>query len=135
MQSTGAVPPPQRYRMVWRWSLVVVYAACIFVLSSIPGHAFPGVRISDKLIHIGEYGLLGVLLCRALGGHLIIWPRARIALWSAVIASLYGATDELHQLFVPQRVADLSDLAADGLGAMLAAWGWLKASTRWTWVR
>jgi VanZ family protein len=49
--------------------------------------------------------------------------------------SVYGATDELHQLFVPQRSTELSDVVADSLGAALAAWVWLKASIRWRWLR
>jgi len=136
MPKTDAVPPPlRRSSVMWRWGLLAGYMACIFVLSSIPGHTLPGVQISDKLIHAGEYGLLGVCMCRALSGQMTAWPRTRIALLSALIATLYGATDEFHQLFVPQRSASLSDLVADGLGAALAAWGWHRAAARWPWLQ
>ena len=66
--------PPQRYKVVWRWVLLGGYAACIFALSSIPGQALPTVHVSDKLIHTGEYGLLGILMCRALTAQLPTWP-------------------------------------------------------------
>ncbi len=46
------------------------------------------------------------------------------AWWSR--RSLYGVSDEVHQLFVPRRQFDVRDLAADavGAGARPAAW-WL----------
>jgi VanZ family protein len=34
-----------------------------------------------------------------------------------ILASVYAATDEWHQLFVPQRSADVADWAADVVGA------------------
>jgi len=100
-----------------------------------PGQALPSVRVSDKLIHIGEFGLLGLLMCRALTAHLPTWPRSRIALLSFLAALFYGASDELHQLFVPARSAELADLAADSLGVTLAVWGWFKLTAHWTWLR
>jgi VanZ family protein len=39
----------------------------------------------------------------------------------AVVASLYGVTDELHQAFVPNRSCDLRDWVADTLGGALGA--------------
>src|SRR5574341_1204407 len=124
---------PQRYKVFWRWVLLGGYLVCIFALSSIPGQALPHVRVSDKLIHTGEYGLLGLLMCRALTAQLTTWPRSRIALLSLLVAIFYGATDEFHQLFVPARSAELADLAADSVGVTLAVWGWLIVGARWTW--
>jgi len=100
-----------------------------------PGQALPSVRVSDKLIHMGEFGLLGILMCRALTAQLPTWPRSRIALLSLLAAICYGASDEFHQLFVPARSAELTDVAADSVGITLAVWGWLKVGTRWTWLR
>jgi len=126
---------PRRYKVFWRWGFLVGYTAGIFLLSAIPGHALPTVRVSDKLIHAVEFGLLAVLLCRALRVSVTTWSHSRIIFVSALIAIFYGATDEFHQLFVPQRSAELVDLAADSLGATLAVWGWFKAGTRWTWLQ
>ena len=131
----GVQKPPPRYNVVWRWGLLVAYAACIFTLSAIPGRSLPGIHINDKVIHAAEYSLLSVLLCRALAGHMTARSQMRIACLSALAAILYGATDEFHQLFVLQRSAELSDFVADSLGATLAAWGWLKAGTRWRWMQ
>jgi VanZ family protein len=46
-------------------------------------------------------------------------PRA--ARWAALIGSIYGATDEFHQRFVPHRSADAGDWMADTAGAVLGA--------------
>ena len=36
------------------------------------------------------------------------------------VTSLYGATDEWHQSYVPGRYAEVADWVADTLGALLA---------------
>ncbi len=46
---------------------------------------------------------------------------ARAALLALALASLYGASDELHQAFVPTRSCDPRDWLADTLGAGLGA--------------
>jgi len=64
----------------------------------------------DKVYHALNFGVLALFLRLASG-------RA----WLAVLlASLYGATDELHQAFVPGRSADPADWLADTLGALAA---------------
>jgi VanZ family protein len=63
-------------------------------------------------VHTAEYALLGFLLARALG-------RDRFAI-AVVVGSLYGASDEYHQTFVPGRSGnDLGDWIADTIGTAL----------------
>jgi hypothetical protein len=116
------------------------WAALIFALSSIPGTDIPSAPIpsADKLVHLGVYGVLGLLWFRC--AHL--WPNpaaassprpARGSTWTrrstwigTVVAVLaYGISDELHQAFVPLRSPDpldvLADLGGGALGAGLAA--------------
>jgi VanZ family protein len=38
----------------------------------------------------------------------------------------YGITDEIHQMFVPGRIASVADILADITGGMLGAWIYLK---------
>ena len=57
----------------------------------------------------------------------------RIACIGIAVAIGYGIVDEVHQLLVAHRVADMADLAADGFGALLTGWGWWRAGARWPW--
>jgi VanZ family protein len=45
----------------------------------------------------------------------------RALLLAVFAASLYGASDEVHQALVPGRAADVRDWAADSCGAALGA--------------
>lgn len=103
--------------------------ATIYYLSS---HPMPdidlGFSAQDKLVHILGYGLLGVLLLGAMpwreGGYCL-----RHVLLAALLATLYGLTDEWHQSFVPGRNSDVLDVVADAVGALLGS-GILWALTR-----
>lgn len=134
----------------WRWLVVGGYAAGLFALSSAPAsrhlvaaenrlvrqrRALPRWLPSDKVFHALVFGLGAVLLCRALHDQTPARSLRRIALYSVLAALGYGITDELHQARVPQRTAEVADVAADGLGAALAAWGWLYGVSRWPWLR
>jgi VanZ family protein len=103
------------------------WAAVIFVLSSIPGSAFPEVpgRYTDKVVHVALYGVLGLLVGRALAATTALGGPARVALTCA-LATAYGITDELHQLFTPRRSCDWHDVVADALGGLV---GGLLAAT------
>ena len=98
----------------------------IFIGSSIPEPPpIPGG--TDKPLHLSAYLGLAVVVVRAVAGGL---PR-RIGAGTAAIAIVitvgYGVTDEVHQMFVPGRLAEVYDLLADALGAIAgtaACWAW-----------
>ncbi len=85
----------------------------IFAASNRSQVAAPAVPDFDKFAHFGVYGLLATLLCRLGRG----W---RAAGWALLAASIYGASDEWHQSFVPGRSVEVADWAADTGGAALA---------------
>jgi VanZ family protein len=89
----------------------------------------------DKVFHAFVFGLGTMMLCRALHDQTPTRTSRQIALYSVLAALGYGITDELHQARVPQRTAEVADVVADGLGAALAAWGWLYGVSRWPWLR
>lgn len=109
------------------WAPPLSYAALIFALSaqSRPLPFLPEEVLAwSAALHLVEYAVLGWLVARALGrGH----PSpARTFAGALVLASLYGASDEIHQAFVPNRSAEVADWVADtagsALGAAAAAW-------------
>jgi VanZ family protein len=116
---------PRPHLFLRLWAPVLIYMGAIFYVSSIPEPPIP--VGTDKPLHWLVYLGLAVVVVRALAGGL---PR-RIGLGLAVAAVLitsgYGATDEVHQLFVPGRSGDVNDLMADAGGALagtIACWAW-----------
>ena len=107
------------------WGPVWGYAGLIFYLSTL-SHPEQSVLswldfFSDKVLHAVEYAGLGGLCYRAFrwGTH-DAWAQQAIPL-AIVTASLYGMSDEAHQLFVPFRDSSWQDWVADTLGATLGA--------------
>jgi VanZ family protein len=95
--------------------------AAIFVASSIPDVGpLPG-DVSDKTGHSLAYAVLALLVVYALADGRLSGVTLRTTLLAIVIASLYGASDELHQRFVPGRSAELLDVRADAIGATMGA--------------
>ena len=104
------------------WTPAVLWAATLFVLSAqskLPkvGPQFHNV---DKIHHLIAYAVLGALVMFALRrANNLPLPKAFVL--AILISSAYGATDEFHQRFVPNRICDVWDWTADTLGAGIAA--------------
>ena len=99
-------------RALTLWVPVVAWAATIFALSSIPNLSTAEGWVGGVLssgAHAAEYAIFGFLLLRALD--------ARIVAFAAGIA--YAITDEIHQSFVPGRVASGIDLLVDAVGLLV----------------
>lgn len=123
IESLNAAGSTLRY-----WAPVGLYAALIFGGSSIsnPPEAIASLlkEISDKALHLCEYGVLGALAYRACRHAAGSWVARHAVTVAATGCALYGLSDEVHQLFVPFREGDPLDLLADATGAMLGAWTW-----------
>ncbi len=102
------------------WGPPVGWACAIFFVSSA---ASPAVQppAPDWVLHAVAYGLLAVLVCRALAGGLARPLEPRWVILGVLITPLFGASDELHQMFVPGRMSEMRDLAADAAGAVIGA--------------
>ncbi len=104
------------------------WAAVLFIQSSLPD-LDPPMRLSrwdDKWAHVLIYAPLGFLLLRALQQikseqtkHALFWL-------TFFLGSAYGATDEIHQYFVPGRSPDWRDWVADSIGVALGAYFCLR---------
>lgn len=118
---------------LWLWGPVVLQMAIIFAASSIRDLGqLPG-GISDKGGHSIGYALLAGLLLRAFARGRLAGITWRGAIAAVVLATIYGASDELHQAFVPGRSSDRFDVLADFIGAAIGVTaGWLAgAAQRW----
>lgn len=110
---------PRPVNRLWLWGPVVLHLIAIFLISSLHDPSLPG-GVSDKSGHFAGYFVLGALVLRALAGGRLAGVTWRAGLGAIALSSLYGATDELHQYFVPTRSADILDWRADTLGAATA---------------
>ncbi|MFN8062675.1 MAG: VanZ family protein [Vicinamibacterales bacterium] len=118
----------ERRQSAWAlWGPPLLYMAMIFGLSTQSQLPSPPGRLTDKHVHFLVFGGLSALLLRALArGE---WRRVTVAtvVGAIVLTAVYGASDELHQSFVPGRDASVLDAVADALGASAAAsllWAW-----------
>ncbi|MEJ2720657.1 MAG: VanZ family protein [bacterium] len=96
---------------------VCVYLVLIFAASSIPSLSPPGPDFvsKDKVAHVLEYSVLGVLLFRGAGGS----PRpSRVATFAFLFAIgvTVAAVDEIYQSFIPGRMMSVYDWFADVSG-------------------
>lgn len=105
------------------WLPVIIYCGIIFIISSISKPIPVGIDISrfDKLLHAVEYGILCFLLIRALRNSGLRLSGTFALILAVLIATLYGVSDEFHQMFIPGRNPDVHDLLFDFIGAAVAA--------------
>jgi VanZ family protein len=117
------------------WGPVCAYAGIIFYLSSLsdPEKHLPLVsHFSDKVLHTIEYAVLGALCFRALDGTLSISWKQWATPMAIGLASLYGASDEFHQSFVPFRDSHVLDWVADTAGAAIGAFTMRRVLGFWS---
>ncbi len=131
---------PKRLAIAFSWLAVAVIAAFIFWMSAKDGTTldedFGIISIIKAALasaaqdafgypvdvspvgHFCEYLIFGAALANALRWHI---PIKRAVLLAAVLASAYGMTDEIHQLFVPQRSCDILDWTVDTVAGAIGA--------------
>jgi len=103
------------------WLPVIGWAALIFAFSAQPNLRFVPDAGLDFVVrkagHMGVFGILALLLWRALAGT-TAWRRPWA--WALALAVLYAATDEFHQGFVAGRHESAVDVGIDAAGAIIA---------------
>jgi VanZ family protein len=119
------VPRPRWWKALGAWAPALLWSLMIFRLSAIPGDALPpmpGWWNADKLLHGLVYAVLGALCWYGARGTL---PRVRgpvhQVIAAALITTLYGISDEMHQSVTPGRSPDAFDVIADAVGGLLGA--------------
>ncbi|MCH7579434.1 MAG: VanZ family protein [Chloroflexi bacterium] len=103
-----------------RWLPAILWMFFLFYLSH---QAAPLERVASNidpfLAHVAVYSVLAFLLHIALSGYNNAAPRWVPVSIAFALAVLYGVGDEIHQAYVPGRVASELDLVADGIGAAI----------------
>ena len=105
------------------WLPLILYCLFIYIQSANPSpDQVPSIPFIDKMLHFTAYGLMGILFYRAYQTLRIKNNIQLLMVLSAVSASLYGISDEIHQSFVPFRQAEVADVIADTIGAFSGVW-------------
>lgn len=104
--------------------------AMLFGFSSLAKLPIPPGGVSYYHVHFAAYAGLAALTARATGGGLsdVSW---RAVVGAILISSLYGVSDEYHQLFVPGRSFDVLDMVADAIGSVMGA----SAARAWSIIK
>ena len=123
-------------KIITSWLLLVLWMAFIFYMSSCNGnvssdqsgtiayvlHNILGINYSDKLIfiirkcaHVSEFFILGILVINLVSKYNV----KHIYFISFIICVLYSSSDEFHQLFVPGRSGQVTDVLIDLIGVVL----------------
>ncbi len=107
-------------RLLFHWLVLIAYMGFIFFLSTLQStKELPDFEFSDKLYHIVEYGILSILLFRAMSVSFSKKTLMALFFYTFLISIAYGVTDEVHQYFVPHRFSTVSDVIADGVGSIV----------------
>lgn len=113
-------------RLLRLWGPAIAFMALMYWGSTTPSPPVPP-SVSDKVLHLGGYALLAVLLTRALAGGLPAPVTLRVAMLAIGFAVAYGALLEVRQAFIAARTAEMADAYADAAGACAGAaacWAW-----------
>ena len=135
-------------RKVFSWTLVILWMALIFYMSHQPAtkssELSSGITviISDiiqkvvtdiklnqdslshiirKSAHFLEYMVLGVLVVNSLLDT--DKTKSRLIFLAILMCILYAISDEIHQIFVPGRSGQVSDVLIDSLGGLAGVLG------------
>ena len=98
--------------------LLLIYMVFILSLSSLPGESIPKSWLLsfDKLIHLIEYFILGILLMNSMKS---ISTKMLIVVIPAGI--FFGMMDEYLQSFISGRFSSGGDVLADTIGVIIGS--------------
>lgn len=104
-----------------------LWAALLFFLSSLTSMEIPKLTIqfSDLYLHFVAYSAFGYFLTMAFFAPDLQFSQKKIFI-AILIGMVYGASDEVHQMYVPGRMATVSDWIADSLGVMFGLFIFIK---------
>ena len=117
-------------KYVWL-TAAIVYCIAIFITTASPAstggntliiiadflHLSEGqARIANvvfrKLVHLSAFGVLSILFYNSFDKHRFLQA------W--LYTTIYAASDEIHQAFLPDRTGAVVDVGIDSIGALIA---------------
>ena len=111
-------------KIIFSWVILIFYMSLIFYFSSqekiafLDKKPFSYIKIfKDKILHIIEYFVLVFLTQNAFKTNKFL--NKNLFLYSILFSTLYGISDEFHQLFVFGRYFSIFDMLADFIGSCL----------------
>ena len=107
----------------------MIWLGVILTATSLPGSLLPKTHIpyADKGVHFFMYGVLGLLLARAMHNP----PKTtvfRVILAAFLLVAAVGALDEWHQRYMQDRSTEFADWMADSSGGLIGALLWTVTS-------
>ena len=126
----------KKKEIIISWMLLVIWMIFIFIMSSFNGNISSNQSgsiadliynlfdISDtekvslivrKCAHVSEFFILGILVINLISKYNVKYSY----LISFIVCVLYASSDEFHQLFVPGRSAQVTDVLIDLIGVVL----------------
>ena len=101
---------------------VLIILVTIFLLSHTAHPEFPkiGIEWQDKIAHVLAYFVLGISLILFYFSNAKKVEMRLIVIFTLLIGSFYGLSDEFHQYFIPGRDAEFLDWIADVFGLSLS---------------
>jgi len=94
----------------WLLAIFCAFLGYIYALRDIP----------EEAIHVGEYGVLGLLVYRALVHRIRDWS---VYLAASLVVAMIGVIDEYIQWLTPSRVFDLRDIRTNAMAGALSQLG------------
>lgn len=126
----------KKKEIIISWMLLVIWMIFIFIMSSFNGNISSNQSgtiadliynlfdISDtekvslivrKCAHVSEFFILGILVINLVSKYNV----KHIYFISFIVCVLYASSDEFHQLFVPGRSGQVTDIFIDMIGVVL----------------
>ena len=127
----------KKKEIIISWMLLVIWMIFIFIMSSFNGNISSNqsgtiadliynlFNISNtekvsliirKCAHVSEFFILGVLVINLISKYNVKYSY----LISFIVCVLYASSDEFHQLFVPGRSGQVTDVLIDMIGTIFS---------------
>ncbi|QQK76481.1 VanZ family protein [Salicibibacter cibarius] len=85
-----------------------------------------------KAAHVAVYVVLGIFAVHAFRVSTTERSTRQITLWAWLLCVCYAITDEVHQLFIPGRSGEVSDVVLDSIGALVGIGVYVVVRRKWS---